>query len=368
MQNALKGIKVLDLTMNLPGPYMTWLMAEMGANVLKVEPPQDGDFARAFTNPDEAAYFPVFDMVNRGKKSIAVDLKQADGQAVFMKLLDQYDIVVESFRPGVLAALALDYETIQPRFPGVIYVSVTGYGQTGPLAQRAGHDLNFQALAGSFDNGNGVRKDPAVPTVPISDIAGGGLFALSGLLAAVIERSRTGKGQHVDISMLDGTFALNIFAMNHMNAAVKQPLSSGHFLSGNQPFYNIYETGDGRKMAFGALEPKFWKVFCETVDRPDLLPKQFGGDAITRELNDLFKSRTQAEWVELLADVDTCCEPIRSIHEVVDSPVGQARGLAYRDAERLMLHSPLKSVGEAPKKTSPAPTLGQHNDDILKTI
>ncbi len=370
MNTALKGIKVLDLTMNLPGPYMTWLMAAMGADVLKVENPLGGDLARVFTNPEVQLYFPVFDMVNRGKRSLSVDLKQSDGQEVFMKLLSEYDIVVEGFRPGVLKSLELDYETVNIRFPGVIYVSITGYGQSGRYAQRAGHDLNFQALAGSFDTGNGVRQLLSPPTVPIADLAGGGLFALSGLLAAVIERVRTGKGQHVDVSMLDGTFALNVLALNHMNAMSKQSLSTGHFLSGCQPFYNIYETSDGRQMAFGAVEPKFWRNFCKTVHRDDLLDKQFGGEAVTLEVAAIFKSRTQAQWIGLLTDVDACCEPVLSVDEVIDADLCQDRRLAHRDHREgvLMLNSPIKSVNEAPRAVTPAPALGQHNDGILNQL
>lgn len=369
MNEALKDIRVLDLTMNLPGPYMTWLMAEMGADVLKVENPQGGDLARAFANPDTPYFFPVFDMVNRNKKSLALDLKRPEGRAVFLKLLADYDIVVEGFRPGVMKSLQLDYETISARFPKTIYVSITGYGQKGKYAQRAGHDLNFQALAGSFDAGNGLAKHVSVPTVPIADLAGGGLFALSGLLAAIIERGRTGKGQHVDISMTAGTYALNVLSLCHLKVTSKEKPSTGHFLSGCQPFYHVYETKDGRYMALGAVEAKFWQNFCKIVERTDLVNQQFGGDVVVQEMAALFKRRTQAEWVNLLAGVDTCCEPILTVKEAFDSGLCSDRGLNHPDVGGVpALDTPFKTGSNSPRAATPAPGLGQQNDDILRHL
>lgn len=299
MNQALKGIRVLDLTMNLPGPYMTWLMAEMGA----------------------------------------------------------------------MKTLKLDYETLSARFPGVIYVSITGYGQEGRYAHRAGHDLNFQALAGSFDAGGGVGKHLPMPAVPMADLAGGGLFALAGLLAAVIERGRTGKGRHVDVSMFDGTFALNVLALCHMNSAAKQKASPGHFLSGSEPFYNIYETRDGRRMALAAVEPKFWRNFCSAVNRDDLLDRQFGGDSVTREIADIFRSRTQAEWVDLFSEVDVCCNPVLTVKEAIDSRLCSERTLTCRDAGGfLALNSPIKSGSVRPRTAPAAPKLGQHTGEVFSRL
>jgi len=308
-------------------------------------------------------------MVNRRKKSLALDLKLPGDHDIFMKLLDDYDIIVEGFRPGVMESLNLDYKVVSTHFPKVIYVSITGYGQKGGFAHRAGHDLNYQALAGSFDTGEGLGKSLSVPAVPIADLAGGALVALSGLLAAIIERSRTGKGQHVDVSMFDGTFALNVFTLCHIQGMAKQKASSGHFLSGCQPFYNIYETSDGRQMAFCAVEPKFWRNFCLIVDRKDLLDKQFQGDKVTREIADIFKSRTQAQWVELLNEVDTCCEPVLTVNEAIDSSLGRNRNLTQLDAEgTLKLNNPIKSTIEPVRSSQPAPKLGQHTRQVLKQL
>lgn len=365
MQDALKGIRILDLTMNLPGPFMTWLMAEMGAEIIKVENSDGGDFARIFSDPDQDAYFPVFDAVNRGKKSISLDLKQGADRESFLQLLGNYNIVVEGFRPGVMKKLGIDYDTICLQYPEVIYVSVSGYGQHGSYAEKGGHDLNYQALAGSFDTGSMPDNTPSVPTVPLADLGGGSLFALSGLLAAIIQRGNTGKGQHLDVSLYDGAFALNVFAFCQMQRNLVQNRADGHFLSGKQPFYNIYETKDGRYMSLGAVEQKFWVTFCKAVGRKDLIPGQFGGKKVISQIAEIFKTRTQAKWVELFRDTDACCEPLLSIGDVMDSDLCRERNLTGTDdTGTFTLNSPIKSVGESPRNPAESPMLGQHNQEI----
>jgi crotonobetainyl-CoA:carnitine CoA-transferase CaiB-like acyl-CoA transferase len=361
MQDALKGIRLLDLTMNLPGPFMTWLMAEMGAEILKVENPEGGDFARAFTDPEQDAYFPVFDAVNRGKKSITLDLKQGADRKRFLQLVGDYTIVVEGFRPGVMKKLGIDYDTVRRQYPEVIYVSISGYGQHGSYSQKGGHDLNYQALAGSFDTGS-MTDAPSVPTVPVADLGGGSLFALSGLLAAIIQRNNTGKGQHLDVSLYDGAFALNVFAFCQMQRNMVQNRADGHFLSGNQPFYNIYETSDGRYMTLGAVEQKFWITFCKTAGREDLIPRQFGGKTMIQQVSEIFKSRTLAEWIELFRNTDACCEAVLSIREVIDSDLCRERNLTGTDdSGTFTLKSPIKSVGEPSRQAAEVPALGEHN-------
>jgi alpha-methylacyl-CoA racemase len=362
MQEALSGVRVLDLTINLPGPFMTWLMAEMGAEVLKVEHPDGGDFARAFTDPRQDGYFPVFNAVNRGKKSITADLKQASDRQRFLQLVETYSIVVEGFRPGVMKKLGLDYAAVSRRHPNVIYVSISGYGQTGSYAQKGGHDINYQALAGSFDTGAALNKPLAVPSVPLADIGGGSLLALSGLLAAVIQRNRTGKGCHLDAALYDGAFALNVFGFCQMQANQANNRSTGHFLSGAQPFYHIYETKDGRHMSLGALEPKFWITFCQTVERDDLIPRQLSGEEGIKQVAELFKTRTQAEWIECFRDVDACCEPVLTIAEVIDSDLGDQRGLVCATDDGTVTPAcPIKTVNQPPHPAADVPALGEHN-------
>lgn len=362
MQEALKGIRVLDLTMNLPGPFMTWLMAQMGAEILKVENPEGGDFARAFTDPRQDDYFPVFDAVNRGKKSITMDLKQGSDRERFLQLVKDYNIVVEGFRPGVMKKLGIDYETVSRQYPEVIYVSVSGYGQTGNYAQKGGHDLNFQALAGSFDTGAAIDKAHTVPSVPIADLGGGSLFALSGLLAAVIQRSHNGKGRHLDVSLYDGAFALNVFAFCQMQRNRVQNGKDGHFLSGTQPFYHIYETNDGRHMSLGAVEPKFWISFCQTVGCEDLISRQFGGGKVIQQVAEIFKTRPQAEWIDIFRDADTCCEPVLTMQEVVASDLCRQRRLTSRTGSGTLTPvCPIKSVNQPSHNADVIPALGEHN-------
>lgn len=369
MQNALKGIKVLDLTMNLPGPFMTWLMAEMGADILKVENPDSGDFARNFNNPEQETYFPVFDTVNRNKKSITLDLKQKTGQKILLDLMEDYNIVVEGFRPGTLKKMGIDYGTVSRHHPNIIYVSISGYGQDGSYSNKGGHDLNYQALAGCFDQGVMTESSPSVPSVAMADIGGGSLFALSGLLAAIIERFNTGKGQHLDVSMVDGVFAFNVLSFCQARKNKIKDRNESHFLSGNQPFYNIYETRDGRHMSLGAVEPKFWAAFCEAINRSDFIPLQFGGKKIIIQVCEIFKTRKQAEWIELFKSIDACCEPVLSINEVMDSELGRERNFIKKDDNGIpALNCPIKSVGEPIGKPGAAPVLGQDNPLILNGL
>lgn len=367
MKNALEGVKVLDLTMNLPGPYMTWLMAQMGAEVVKVESPEIGDYARVYSDPGQDAYLPIFELVNSGKKSITLNLKQAADQEKFLELTGSYDIVVEGFRPGVMDKLKIDYATISKQHPAVIYVSITGYGQEGSYTYRAGHDLNYQALAGTFDTGDSPVRPAGVPVVPMADLGGGSLLALSGLLAAIIERTRTRKGQHLDVSLFDGAFALNPLAFSQMQRNRVRQSNEGHFLSGNQPFYHVYETRDGYPMSLGAVEPKFWGAFCQTIGCEDLIKRPFSGESGIQQVAAIVASRDREEWVAAFKEVDACFEPILSLPEVLASPLCQERGLVSRNEDgSVALNSPIKAVGEDARDLEPPPALGRHNQEILE--
>ena len=366
MKKALKGIKVLDLTMNLPGPYMTWLMAQMGAEVVKVENPEIGDYARVYSDPGQETYLPIFELVNRGKKSITLNLKLEADQKKFMQLAGSYDIVVEGFRPGVMDKLKIDYATISKQHPAMVYVSITGYGQEGPYIHRAGHDLNYQALAGSFDTGASQMRPAGVSVVPVADLGGGSLLALSGLLAAFIERNRTGKGQHIEVSLYDGVFALNPLTFSQMQSNRDRQSSEGHFLSGSQPFYHVYETSDGCHMSLGAVEPKFWEAFCRTVGCEDLIERPFSGESGIQRVAVIIRSRTREEWTAAFKEVDACFEPILSLPEVIESPLCRERGLISRkEGGAIIFNSPIKSVGEKAQILEPPPDLGQHNQEIL---
>jgi crotonobetainyl-CoA:carnitine CoA-transferase CaiB-like acyl-CoA transferase len=375
MAAALSGLRVLDLSMNLPGPYLTWLLACLGARVVKVENPQGGDYARNL-GADLGTGPPYFQAVNRGKLSLALNLKHEQGRDVLVRLLQTHDILVEGFRPGALERLGLGYADLARVQPRLIQVSISGYGQDGPYRLRAGHDLNYLALAGvlglSGGAGGGLGgwpgSGPSQPGVQVADLFGGSLMALAGLLAAVIERQSTGRGQLVDVAMYDGSLSLATMILAGVAAGLEEPRPGGMVLNGRHPCYNLYRCADGGWMSLGALEPKFWANFCAVVQRPDLVSRQFGGAEEIAQVRDIFSQRTRKEWTALLAGHDCCCEPVLGLSEAVESPLAQARGMVSRDEAGLpWLNCPLKLGGDPPagQELARAPALGQHTREVL---
>ncbi len=364
MSQALSGLKVLDLTMNLPGPYMTWLLALLGADVVKIENPSGGDYARALMGDGQSS--PFFEAVNRNKKSVALNLKHPEGKKLFLKLLNRYDVLVEGFRPETMERLDLGFDVLSAINPRLIYVSISGYGQSGPNKMRAGHDLNYLALAGIIGMTGSRNGELAMPGVQIADLAGGSLMALTGLLAAIIQRDRTGKGQFVDVSMYDGAFSMATMVFAGVEAGMEFPEPGKMMLNGRFPCYGLYKTSDGRYMSLGALESKFWKNFCMAVGREDLLGAQFGGPKVITELAGLFASKTQDEWTESMVTADACCEPVLNLNEAADSPLTRARSMVSSDPEgKRSLGFPLKLSESEPPADVPAPALGQHTKEIL---
>jgi crotonobetainyl-CoA:carnitine CoA-transferase CaiB-like acyl-CoA transferase len=366
MSQALAGLNVLDLTMNLPGPYMTWLLAAMGAEVVKVENPTGGDYARMHGWSQDS---PFFAAVNRNKKSLALDLKHPEGQRLFLKLADTYDVLVEGFRPGTMERLGLSFDSISLRNPRLIYVSITGYGHNSPYRLQAGHDVNYLSLAGIIGMTGTREGDLAIPGVQIADLAGGSLMALSGLLAAIIQRERTGRGQFVDVAMFDGALSLATMLFGGVQAGLERPEAGKMFLNGRFPCYGLYKTRDGKYMSLGALESKFWENFCIAVNRKDLVGEQFGGEDIVAEVQRIFASRSRDEWVNLLRDSDGCCEPVLSLTEAVESPLAEARNMVTRSPDGgRFLASPIKLSDSPAKDDQPAPDLGQDTREILSKL
>jgi alpha-methylacyl-CoA racemase len=366
MTQALKGLKILDLSMNLPGPYMTWLLASLGAEVIKVENPAGGDYARALEGVPNSPYFAA---VNRNKKSITLNLKDPRGRELFLQLLDLYDILVEGFRPGTMDQLGLGYGTMRARNSRVIYVSITGYGHEGPYRLRAGHDLNYLSLAGVIGMTGTRDGQPAMPGVQIADTAGGSLMGLTGLLSAVIQRERTGRGQFVDVSMFHGSFSLTTMIFAAIAKGLEEPEPGKMMLNGRSPCYGLYRASDGRWMSLGAIEPKFWENFCNVVERNDLLSGQYDGPEVISELEHIFASRTQAEWIEVFREADCCCEPVLSLDEAARSPLVETRKMVIRDSDgNQALGFPLL-LGDSPVANDiPAPILGQHTGEILRRL
>jgi crotonobetainyl-CoA:carnitine CoA-transferase CaiB-like acyl-CoA transferase len=265
--------------------------------------------------------------------------------------------------------LGLGFETTSRRNPRLIHVSITGFGHDGPYRQRAGHDLNYISLAGVTGISGTRDGSPGIPGVQIADIAGGSLMAVTGLLAAVIQREHTGRGQFVDTSMFHGALSLTTMVLSGVEAGLDVPAPGSMLLNGRFPCYGLYRTADGRYMSLAALEFKFWQNFCSAVDREDLMDERFGGPEIISELDKLFASRTLDEWIELMKTSDTCCEPVLTLNEVLVSPLVEARNMVVREADgRRFLTSPLKMSDSSPRDDVPAPALGAHTAEVLSQL
>ncbi|MGA8831323.1 MAG: CaiB/BaiF CoA transferase family protein [Desulfomonilaceae bacterium] len=367
MSQALSGLKVLDLTMNLPGPYMAWLLALLGSDVVKVENPSGGDYSRALMGDGNSS--PFFEAVNRNKKSVALNLKHPEGKRIFLTLLKSYDVLIDGFRPGTMEKLGLGYDDTSKVNPRIIHVSISGYGQTGPNRLKAGHDINYLALSGILSMTGSRNGDLALPGVQVADLAGGSLMALTGLLAAIIQREKTGKGQFVDVSMYDGLLSMATMVFAGVEAGLEPPDPSGMTLNGRYPCYGLYKTSDGRYMSLGALEFKFWKNFCVAVSREDLIGTQFGDSEVVAQLDVLFASKTQEQWTKFVAGADACCEPVLNLYEAVDSPLAQARSMVNSNPDgKRSLGCPLKLSASCPPPDKPAPNLGEHTREVLKGI
>lgn len=325
----LDGFRIVDLSRLAPGPYASLVCAALGAEVIKVEAPGEGDPLRRL---DAEA----FERLNRGKKSVTLDLKNGEDAARARRLIATARVVMESFRPGVMARLGLDAPTLRAELPELVYVSISGYGQSGPSAGRAGHDVNYLASAGALD---GIGKP--LP-VQFADFAGGGLFAVIAILASVME----GRGRYIDLSMHEGVLALARLSGSAVSDA----------LSGRLPNYSVYATADGGALSVGALEPKFWSAFCSAVERPEWVGR--GADPELRDdVAELMRSRTRDAWEEIFRDVDACVEIVRAGSKGFAHPSAVHRGQTLSEF-RLPFGLPAHALGASP-------ALGEHNAEIL---
>jgi len=269
MRQALENVRVLDLSRMLPGPFASMMLGDLGAEIIKVEEPRTGDPTR-WSLPLIAGQSAAFLQVNRNKKSIAIDLKRDEGREIFLKLAERADVVLDQFRPGVVDRLGVGYAAVSEVNPRIVYCSLTGFGQDGPHRDRSGHDLNYLALSGVLGLTTDERGKPVIPGVQVADLAGG-MIAAYGIIAALYARERTGRGQFVDVSMYDVMMAMLPVPAAQYFAGATLKVGDKYGLSGAYPFYNVYETGDGRFMTLGALEPKFWENFCRKAGREDLI-------------------------------------------------------------------------------------------------
>jgi crotonobetainyl-CoA:carnitine CoA-transferase CaiB-like acyl-CoA transferase len=370
MNQALNGIRVLDLSRMLPGPYCTMMLADLGAEVIKVEEPTIGDPTRR-SPPHLGKQSAPFQQVNRNKKSIALDLKRPQGREIFLKLAKTADVVLEQFRPGVVDRLGVAYRDVSSINPRIVYCSLTGFGQDGPHRDRSGHDLNYLALSGVLGLTTDDRGKPVIPGVQVADLAGG-MIAGFAVLAALLGREKTGRGQYVDVSMFDVMVAMLPIPAAHHFAGKTIPVGGKYVLSGAYPFYNVYETADGRWMTLGALEPKFWANFCARVGRDDLAPRQFDEgnrrEQLFDEVRTIFKSKTQAEWVEFLNDADCCCEPVLSMEDGFEHPQARARQMVRKAFGVEQLGFAYKMNETPGADASPTPALGEQTAELLEAV
>ncbi|MGO8950697.1 MAG: CaiB/BaiF CoA transferase family protein [Ktedonobacterales bacterium] len=367
----LSNLRVLDLSRLLPGGYATQMLTDLGADVLKIEEPGVGDYARTMpplVNGVGTAFFAL----NRGKRSAAINLKHPAGRDALLRLAEQADVLIESFRPGVLARLGLGHETLHQANPRLTICAITAYGQKGPYRHRAGHDLNYIGYAGLLSHFMSPGQPPTMPGTQLADIAGGALMAVIGILAALVGRQATGKGRIIDVAMLDGTIALMPLLSSSILAGDREPLPGEALLAGALPGYNIYATADGRYLTVAALEPKFWEELCQRLDRPDLVPHQFPQSVDERngtilELARIFGAGTLEEWMEKLADADVCVGPVSTFEEALANPQLEARGITAGrmdgTGEALRIAPVISGVLFTAERSVPA--LGQHTADAL---
>lgn len=328
-QGVFSSLKILDFSTLLPGPFATMMLCDMGADVLRVESPTRWDMTRS-RPPFEDGVSSGHALLNRSKRSIGLDLKAPGAVDVVKRLVQDYDIVLEQFRPGVMNRLGVDYEALAEVNPNIIYCSLTGYGQTGPLRDRAGHDNNYLALAGVMSH-SGRKEDGPVPQgVQIADLGAGSYGVVMGILGAVIHRLTTGEGQYVDVSMYDGALHWNGYAGAQYLVSGESPGYEEMVLNGGTQ-YDYYETKDGRYLSVGSLEPQFWTGLCDAVGRPewkgvDTLP---GSEiaAIKDELRVIFLEKTLEEWVTIFEPLDVCVEPVLNLEEATQHPQTDARGM-----------------------------------------
>ena len=366
----LRGIRVLDLSRLLPGPYCTLVLSDLGAEVLKVEDPGQGDYLRGLPplHGDAGAQFLA---LNRDKRSLVLDLKKPAGRDVFLRLCDSYDVVVEGFRPGVMARLGLGWDVLHARNPRLVLVSVSGYGQDGPLRDRAGHDLDYLALAGVLGTWRRDGEAPRVPGVQLADLVGGGLWGALGAVAALCARERSGAGRHVDVSMTEGALALLIPELGAFFETQREPRQGTGLIRGGNANYEVYETADGQALAVGALEPKFFAALSAALGRPfdpgDIPAPPARQAAVRAELQAIFRQKTRAEWERLLAAHDACVEPVLSLAEVPAHPQHVARQVFFvlDDPRRGPLKQTRTPFGR-PDGHTPPPAPGEHTTRVLR--
>ncbi|MDO5432717.1 CaiB/BaiF CoA-transferase family protein [Eubacterium sp.] len=378
-EGALEGLKILDFSTLLPGPFATTMLADLGAEVLKISGPGKPDIVLDYPPFIEGTTVSANQTwLGRNKKTMLLNLKKPGAVEVVKKLIMEYDIVMEQFRPGVMEKLGLGYEALAEINPRLIYCSLTGYGQTGPLSHRAGHDINYLARSGNMAQAGRAETGPVLTNMQVADVAVGSMNSVIGILAAVQYRNRTGKGQRVDIAMLDGLIPFNGMDGTAFLAAGKVPKREGERLNGGC-MYDFYETKDGQYLSVGALEPKFWAEFCHCIGREDLIEGSVWPEdvkAVKEVIRGILKEKTRDEWMAVFDGRDVCVEPVLSVQEALLEDVHiRAREMVVEVELPLSDGKKVPQYGTAVKLSeSPAQyrfggyPVGYHTEAVLKAL
>jgi crotonobetainyl-CoA:carnitine CoA-transferase CaiB-like acyl-CoA transferase len=372
MALPLQGTKVLDLTRLLPGPFCSMILADFGAEVIKIEQPGLGDYLRWF-EPLKGDTSGIFLVLNRNKQSLTLNFKAPKAKEIFYKLVTEADVVMEGFRPGVAKKMGIDYDTLKEINPRLIYCSISGYGQDGPYVYLPGHDLNYISYAGVLGLTGRPQEGPALPGAQIGDIGGGTLMATIGLLLALLARQHTGKGQFVDISMLDGVVSWLPLVAGEFFVHGIPPGLAGTRVTGKYACNDVYKTKDERYLSLGAIEEHFWERICRYLGKEEYIPWQFideKQDELRAFLREQFAQKDRDEWVAILQKEDTCCAPVYNLAEVFNDPQVLHRQMSFEmEHPRLgkikQLGFPVKLSATPARADAPPPDLGQHTDQIL---
>lgn len=367
----LEGLRVLDLTRLLPGGYATMLLGDLGADVVKVEEPGLGDHLR-WAPPMAGEHSAAHLALNRNKRSVTLNLRRPEGAALLLRLARGADVLVESFRPGVMDRLGVGHARLRQENPALVCAAITGYGQNGPYRDRPGHDINYIALAGVLGGTGPPGGPPALPAVQLADLSGA-MMAVVGILAALWRRERSGRGDTVDASMTDAALSWTVLQASAWAAGEPEPGPGEGLLTGGNPSYRVYECSDGRYVAVGALEPKFWSTLCEALGHPELAGEQFAGGRRRREVREIlertFRSRSRDEWLADLTALDACVTSVNGVAEAFSDPHAEARGMVVeRDLPGGIrwreLGVPLRLIEHPASLRRSAPGLGEHNAEV----
>lgn len=371
LKGSLEGIKVIDFSTLLPGPLASLFLAETGAEVIKIEKPGVGDEIR-LSNPQWGEQSVSFSLLNRGKKSLSLDLKDPKNLKILIPILKEADIIIEQFRPGVMKRLGLDYESIKKINQDIIYVSITGYGQYGPKSMVAGHDLNYIGNAGLLSISMGRENDTVVPPALVADIAGGSYPAVINILLALRKRDLNKEGSYIDLSMTENLFPFMFWGLGSGFAHNKWPGNSDGVLSGGSPRYNIYKTSDGNYVAAAPLEDRFWNKFCEAIELPKKFIKmQNDQEKVIQEIRKIIGQKEKNYWLDVFNKADCCCSIVKSIEEAINDNHFKVRKIFENKIinnlgeEIPALPIPVDMQFRKDQKRASAPSLGDINDQFF---